>query len=153
LVRHACFERTTHAIDASASTGMIAVPTVTQAQTHAGIFRSASNDSALGERHASHSPPRFAHPGDGGALARSHREESTMPVVHFLRSNAGRLLKVAAGVWLLAAGMTVATFGGLVMTMAGVFLAVTGLAAICFTDGVSTWTTSQTPSHAHRDHT
>lgn len=59
-----------------------------------------------------------------------------MPVVHFLRSNAGRLLKVAAGVWLLAAGMTVATLGGLVMMMTGVFVAVTGLAGICFTDGV-----------------
>ena len=76
-----------------------------------------------------------------------------MPVVHLLRSNAGRLLKVAIGVWLLAAGTTVATLGGLVMMMAGVFLAVTGLAGICFTDGVSGWTTRQTPSHAHRDHT
>jgi hypothetical protein len=76
-----------------------------------------------------------------------------MLVVRFLRSNTGRLLKVAAGVWLLAAGMTVSTLGGLVMMMAGVFLAVTGLAGICFTDGVSTWTTRQTPSHAHRDHT
>ena len=76
-----------------------------------------------------------------------------MLVVHFLRCKAGRLLKVAVGVWLLAEGVTFATLGGLVMMMAGVFLAVTGLAGIWFKDGVTAWPTAQTPSPAHRDHT
>jgi hypothetical protein len=74
-----------------------------------------------------------------------------MPIVHFLWSTSGRLLKVAAGVWLLAQGMTAATLGGLVMMMAGVFLIVTGLAGLWFTDGVSAWP-GRTPSHAQRDH-
>ena len=78
-----------------------------------------------------------------------------MRVVSLLCSRAGRILKVALGVWLLAEGMTLATLGGLVMMMSGVFLTVTGLAGICFIEGaVNAWTAGHTaPSHAHRDHT
>jgi uncharacterized membrane protein len=61
-----------------------------------------------------------------------------------LCSKAGRVLKVAAGVWLLAEGIALATLGGLVMTMAGVFLIVTGLAGVCFIeDAVKAWTEGQ----------
>lgn len=51
-----------------------------------------------------------------------------MSVLKFLRPNAARLLRVAAGLSLLAAGMPFATLGGLVMMMAGIFLAVATLA-------------------------
>jgi hypothetical protein len=51
-----------------------------------------------------------------------------MSALKFLRPNAGRLLRVTAGLLLLAAGMPFATLGGLVMMMAGIFLAVATLA-------------------------
>ena len=78
-----------------------------------------------------------------------------MRAVSFLCSRAGRILKVAVGVWLLAEGMTLATLGGLVMMMAGVFLTVNGVAGICFIEGaVSAWTAGHTAaSHARRNHT
>ena len=78
-----------------------------------------------------------------------------MRVVSLLCSQAGRILKVAVGVWLLAEGMTLAALGGLVMMVAGIFLTVTGLAGICFIEGaVNAWTVGHTAlSHAHRDQT
>ena len=51
-----------------------------------------------------------------------------MSIFKFLRPNTGRLLRVAAGLLLVTAGMSFATLGGLVMVMAGVFLAVATLA-------------------------
>jgi hypothetical protein len=78
-----------------------------------------------------------------------------MRVVSLLRSSVGRVLKVAAGVWLLEQGMALATLGGLVMTMAGVFLTVTGLAGLSFIKGTpKAWTAGHVAaSHARRDHT
>lgn len=78
-----------------------------------------------------------------------------MPVITVLRSKTGRVLRVAAGIWLLATGMTLATLGGIVMMMAGVFLTVTGLEALCFTKGAQTvWTAGHiAASHTPCDRT
>ena len=57
-----------------------------------------------------------------------------MRVLTFMRSTAGRLVKVAVGVWLMVYGVTHASLFGLVLMMVGVVPLVTGAAGICLLD-------------------
>lgn len=57
-----------------------------------------------------------------------------MWVITFMRSTPGRVVKVAAGLWLMAYGVTHASLLGLVLMMVGVVPLVTGVAGICLLD-------------------
>ena len=54
--------------------------------------------------------------------------------VRFMRSMAGRVLKVAVGLALVAYGSTQGSLVGLVLMMVGMVPAVTGVAGICLLD-------------------
>jgi hypothetical protein len=76
-----------------------------------------------------------------------------MSFVTFMRSVPGRVLRVAAGLWLIAYGATHASLLGLVLMMVGMLPAVTGLAGICLIEEViksrRTW---NPPAGRSREH-
>jgi hypothetical protein len=72
-----------------------------------------------------------------------------MWVITFMRSMPGRIAKVAAGVWLVAYGVTHPSLLGLVLMMAGVVPLVTGVAGICLLDEILKIRAVHRPPRAH----
>ena len=59
-----------------------------------------------------------------------------MRAIAFLKSTAGRVLRGAAGLWLVVYGLTHASLLGLVLMMVGIVPLVTAVAGICLIDEV-----------------
>ena len=76
-----------------------------------------------------------------------------MAFVNFLRSTAGRVLRVIAGLALIAYGSTHASLVGLVLMMIGMVPMVTGLAGIYLIEEViKTGGARQVPARRPREH-
>jgi hypothetical protein len=75
-----------------------------------------------------------------------------MAFVNFLRSTAGRMLRVIAGLALIAYGSTHASLVGLVLMMIGVVPVVTGLAGIYLGEGSGGARPRQAGAQRPREH-
>jgi hypothetical protein len=66
-----------------------------------------------------------------------------MCAITFLKSTPGRVVRGAAGLWLVAYGLTHASLLGLVLMMVGIVPLVTAVAGICLIEEVLRGTTPQ----------
>jgi hypothetical protein len=75
-----------------------------------------------------------------------------MWVILFLRSAAGRLLRVALGLALMAYGVRYPSLAGLVLMIAGMVPLVTGIAGICLFDEIVKASSHRAPASRPREH-